>query len=281
MPLFLTVSTLFIKNSYDWLLKRASLILIPYLFWFFLGHVKMLITNPEIFLGKLLMGNWNSTESVIWFLPALFSLNFLVFLFYKGSYYLKVFVFIVSILAFVFSKEIMIEHDIIPFGLDLAVYIFILTYLIKLLYENINMIDKFNILSLVIIILISSLLLFYFEPLKTVTHFYARVDLAQFFVPTTIIGYVFFLILNLSIFVLFFKIKSNKMLAFVGMYSFPVFLMHLIILYKLPTLIKFDNLSLRVLFMVIIFITSFIVPIIISKVLMKLSDKFKFIGLVK
>lgn len=51
MPLFLAVSVLYIKDNYNWFFKRASLILIPYLFWFFYGHKKMLIENPVDFMG--------------------------------------------------------------------------------------------------------------------------------------------------------------------------------------------------------------------------------------
>ena len=51
MSLFLAVSVLFIKSEYSWLIKRASLILLPYLFWFFYGHKRMLLENPIEFMG--------------------------------------------------------------------------------------------------------------------------------------------------------------------------------------------------------------------------------------
>jgi len=51
MPLFLAISVLFIKDSYSWILKRALLILLPYLFWFFYGHKRMLLENPLEFMG--------------------------------------------------------------------------------------------------------------------------------------------------------------------------------------------------------------------------------------
>jgi len=51
MALFLAVSVLIIKSDYNWLLKTASLILIPYLFWFFYGHKRMLLENPIEFMG--------------------------------------------------------------------------------------------------------------------------------------------------------------------------------------------------------------------------------------
>ncbi|TRX13403.1 acyltransferase family protein [Flavobacterium gawalongense] len=281
MPLFFTVSALFIKSSYDWLIKRASLILAPYLFWFFYGNRRIFIENTDVFFGKLFMGNWHSIESVLWFLPALFSLNVLVFLFYKGTGLFKSILFMGSLLTFVFANKIIVVHNLIPFGLDVALYIFLLTYFIRFTYENKNLIEKFNIPLLMIMTIISFLLLFQLEPIKTHTQWHSRVDLAQFSVPTTIVGYISFMILNISIFILFLKIKSNHMLAFIGTYSFPIFLMHLMILYRLPMLFKFDNLVSNLLFMVITFILSITVPIVVSRVLMRISDKFKYIGLVK
>jgi fucose 4-O-acetylase-like acetyltransferase len=281
MPLFLGVSAIFIRPSYEWLIKRTSLILVPYVFWFFYNHRMMFREDPDGFFTKLFMGNWASLESIFWFLPALFSLNVLVFLFYKENIFIKFILIISSLLLFVFSSKIMLMHSFIPFGVDVALYIFILTYLMRLLYENRNLIEKLSIPLLMIMILISSLLMFYFEPIKTHTQWYSRIDLAQFSVPITIVGYISFIILNLSIFLFFLKIKSNQILALVGTYSFPIFLMHLMILYKLPLLFKFDNNIYNLFFMVVTFILSIVVPIIFSKVLMKISEKFKYIGLVK
>jgi peptidoglycan/LPS O-acetylase OafA/YrhL len=70
-------------------------------------------------------------------------------------------------------------------------------------------------------------------------------------------------------------------MAFIGKYSFPIFLIHLIVLYKLPLCIKFENTLLNYIFLIITFILSILVPIVISKSLMKISDNFKYIGLVK
>jgi hypothetical protein len=244
----------------------------------FFNHRIMFREDPYVFFAKLFMGNWASLESIFWFLPALFSLNVLVFLFYKGKKFTLI---ISSLFVFVFSSKIMLVHNFIPFGLDVALYIFILTYLMRLLYENRNLREKLSIPLLMIMILISSFLIFYFEPIKTHTQWYSRIDLAQFSVPITIVGYISFIILNLSIFLFFLKIKSNQILALVGTYSFPIFLMHLMILYKLPLLFKFDNNIYNLFFMVVTFILSIVVPIIFSKVLMKISEKFKYIGLVK
>jgi peptidoglycan/LPS O-acetylase OafA/YrhL len=242
IPLFLGMSAIFIKGNYNWLIKRATLILLPYVFWFLYEHKIMFFENTNVFFAKLFMGNWDSTKSIIWFLPALFSLNFLVFLFIKGSKVFKMILLIASILTFILSNQIVIIHNHIPFGIDVALYLFILTYFIKATYEHKDFIEKIKFPIIIIMILTSTFVIFTFEPLKTLSRFHARIDLAQFSVPVTIIGYISFIILSISIFIAFMKIKSNKILAFVGLYSFPIFLMHLTVLYKLPELIKFDNL---------------------------------------
>lgn len=281
MPLFLSISTLFIKSDYNWLIKRASLILTPYLFWFLYYHWPILITAPNDFFTKLFMGNWASLKSVFWYLPALFSLNVLFFLFYKQNKFFKIIFIAISFLVYVSSNKIMLLHDVIPFGIDVALYIFMLTLFIKFVYLNRNWLQKINITLTILIIIISSLILFYLEPIKMHTQWHSRIDLAQFSVPITIIGYITFIILNVFFFLLFFKIKSNQILSFVGIYSFPIFILHLIILYKLPLSFKFDNIILNTLFMLVTFILSIILPIVFSKFLMRISDKFKYIGLVK
>lgn len=212
MPLFLSISALFIKSDYSWLIKRASLILIPYLFWFLYDHRIMLLIAPRDFFTKLFMGNWASLESIFWFLPALFSLNVLFFLFCKGKKLVRIILFALSLLVFIFSNKIMLMHNLIPFGIDVALYIFILTFFIKFVYENKKWIEKINIPLSIIIIVICSLLLFYFEPVKMHTQWHSRIDLAQFSVPITILGYLSFIILNVFVFLLFLKIKSNQIL---------------------------------------------------------------------
>ena len=251
------------------------------MFWFLYEKKKMIIENTDVFFTKLFMGNWASLESIFWFLPALFSLNFFFFLFFKNNRITKSTLIVDSFLMFVFANHIMSFHNLMPFGLDVALYIFILAYLIRLIYENKNWIKNLNLLMLIVAIIISSLLLFYFEPIKMHTQWHSRIDLAQFFVPVTVIGYVSFIVINLSIFTLFLKIKPNRVLEFIGTYSFPIFIMHLIILYNLPLRIKLDTTILNLLFMVLTFMLAIVLPIFLSKVLMKLSDKFKYIGLVK
>jgi len=75
---------------------------------------------------------------------------------------------------------VLVVYGDIPFGMDIAIYLFILVYIIKRIYENQNIIENFNI-------------------------------------P----------------------------LSLIGIYSFPIFLLHLMILYRLPKLIQVKSFGLN------------------------------------
>jgi len=225
------------------------------------------------------MGNWSTLNSIIWFLPALFSLNLLFFIFYKSNQLVKYSLIILSIISFIFATQIVNYHYDIPFGFNVAVYLVLLTYLIQYIYNHKEKILKINYIYIFGALILSSMLLFLYEPTKTHTGWHNIIDLGQFSVATTILGYMSFLILNLSIFILFMKINSNKFLSLIGTYSFPIFLLHLIVLYKVSNFIKFNSSFLNIFFLIFCFALSILLPIIISKFLIKISEKFKYIGM--
>ena len=251
MPLFFAISTLFIKKNYEWLIKRAFVILLPYLFWYFYGHKRLLLENPLNFLSDLLMGNWTSLNSILWFLPALYSLNILFFIFERLKIKGRALMIILSVLAFIFSEEIMSIHQNVPFGFDVALYLFLLVFVIRLIYLNRLYFEQCHYLAIILLLTLSSVLLFYFEPIKTHTEYQSIIDLAQFSVPVTVFGYVSYTILSCTIFILFLRLKGNKILAYIGYYSFPIFLLHLIVIYKTSTLIQFDEIIYKVICLLI------------------------------
>jgi len=279
MSLFFSISVLFIKKDFDWIIKRAAIILTPYLFWFFYGHKLLLFQNPIYFIEKLFIGNWGSLNSIIWFLPALFSLNLIFYIFYKSSNVLQCFIFGISILTFLFAKQIAFFHYYIPFGIDIAFYIFILTFLIQKIYKNQEKYTFIKFHWLLILITLSSCFLFYFEPIKRHTQWLEIIDLAQYSVTETFLGYISFIILNISLFILFLKLKPIKIMILLGRYSFPIFLLHLIVLYKIPTYLNGVIEKSGFTPLIISFLFSIIIPIIASKILMKISVKFKYIGM--
>lgn len=281
MPLFLAVSTLFIKESKQWFFDRAKIILIPYFFWFLFQNRNLLIDDVLQFIINLFIGNWSSTKSIIWFLPSLFLLNLIVYYFKRSKSFYKNSLFVFSLVAFLLSTKIIEIHEFIPFGIDVALYMFVLTYFIGILYKKKYLFDKINSITIIIAIIFSSIMLFYFEPIKTFTKFHAIIDFAQFSVATTFIGYISFIVLNMSIFILFFKIPHISFLSLIGKYSFPIFLIHLMVLSKIPMQIEFENPFVNIFFLVIVVVLSIVFPVILSKSLMRISANFKYIGLVK
>ena len=241
----------------------------------------MLFDSPIEFIGGVLIGNWSTIKSIIWFLPALFSLNLLYFFFEKSDKYIKYLIFGLSIITFIFASKVIVLHYNIPFGFDVGLYIFLLAYIVKYIYKHQEKFIGINLVLMIIAILVASISLFYYEPIKTHTEYHLRIDLAQFSVPITLIGYLSFILLNISILIVFLKIKEISLLTTVGNYSYPIFLFHSVILYKLPSLIKFDSLIINIIFLVSTFILSITLPIIGSKFIMRLSNNFKYIGMVK
>jgi hypothetical protein len=281
MPLFFAVSTLFIKESYRWFLNRAKLILIPYFFFFFFENRGLLVDDFLQFIVNLFIGNWSSTESIIWFLPALFTLNVFVFFFKRSESSYKNILFVFSLLVFLLSTKIAKIHEFVPFGLDVALYMFILTFIIRVLYKKKYLFDKINLIAVIMALICSTIILFYFEPVKTFTKFHAIIDFAQFSVANTFIGYIGLIVLNISIFILAFKIPNFTVPSLVGKYSFPIFLTHLMVLYKLPMQIEFENPFVKIFSLVIVVVLSIALPMCLSILLMKISDNFKYIGFVK
>jgi len=280
MPLFFVISSLFVKQEISYLKNRFYFILIPYIVWYFYIHKRDILISGDFLqhIGNIFLGNWYGLESIIWFLPALFSLNFLIFLYYKYNYQVKTTLIFFSVVTFLFAKELSEQHNFIPFGLDVAVYLLPLVVFAKYIYNNKNTL-RLNNYILVMSFVIGTSLLLLFEPVKTHSNYHAIIDFAQFSVPYTVVGYISFIIVNLSIFFFFINNRSSKIFEYIGKYSYPIFLLHLIILYRFE--IKQENMYVNISFLLLAFILSIISPIILSKILMKISNRFKYIGMVK
>jgi hypothetical protein len=72
-----------------------------------------------------------------------------------------------------------------------------------------------------------------------------------------------------------------KALEIISIYLYPIFLIHLIFLYNLTKVYSFDSPSINIKFLIFSLFLSISIPIIISKMLMKISSKYKYIGMVK
>lgn len=226
-------------------------------------------------LNVILISNWQSIKNVLWFIPTLITLKILFYISNK-KIIINILITILSIFTIYFHDLIQINRNTIPWGIEIAVYLYPLAYACKFIYEKNDglqkYIDNYKLIIIGIFILVS--LLFYKRvPLNTVTKWHHRLDLAQFSVPG-FEGY-FYLFLMMICIALISKCKINKnIICFIGIYSLPIFLIHLIIINKFSLA---NNAYIWIFYIIAVIFIS----IIISKITYIISNKFKYIGFIK
>ncbi|MFA5995922.1 MAG: acyltransferase [Patescibacteria group bacterium] len=290
MPLFFALSIIFVRSiNFELVKKRVLTILFPYVFWFVWPHLDTGLIHPLVTIKHLLYGNWINIVSILWFLPALFSVNIYYALYRKYSHkkYVGIF-FVLAGIIFLLAKSIaQTYHVMIPFGLDLAIYLFPYLFIIDTIYKHKHFFTKYNkwyALLLIPVGISAVRLIDYYEPMKDYTPYIARIDLAQFSVPFTVIGYGAMMLLSSAIVIFFLIINPVKILSYIGKYSMPIYLLHLVVMGKLIMIYnKVILLNNPRLFLVVILISFSIIiisSIVISKLLTKLSKYAKYIGMV-
>lgn len=308
VPLFFAISTIFIKNvSEQYIFQRIRLLIIPYIFWYFceynklsspyfihspINYLKQIPDNFINFSVNFCYGNWPHLESVLWFLPALLVIN-LVWVFYKKYFsnnnIYKIFFGLFYIYFFLKVSEITVKyHFYIPWGLDIAVYLMPYLLCINYVYKNkLKFLKetKTNFIILILVLILAIAVIILVEPTKTVSMTHGRIDFSQFFVPSSVAGYIAMIVLSSSILLIFFKMHFLKKLSYIGRYTFSIFVMHIPIItfiqYYFWKVLYVNN---NFVFLVAIYVNvvfSIIIPIILSKILMKVSKKFIYIGAVE
>jgi fucose 4-O-acetylase-like acetyltransferase len=237
IPLFMAVSCLFVSR-FTWRKtgSRALRILVPYGIWFALSHPWRLLFAPAGLLGDGLMGNWTHLQSILWFLPALFTANVAMALWRRlESRGLWVRVLLdagtmqLSLFAFLFAREVARLHDRIPFGLD--VVIFLLPFLLamgrvwRLRPALARLGGALAPLALLALGLGWALVRFC-EDLKCHGGFQRRVDFAQFTVPERLPGYLGMLLMGAALLLLADRIPFRRLWAALGRFSMPIYLLH-------------------------------------------------------
>jgi len=294
VPMFLGVSLFFIPDfNKRFLLKRMSILLIPYLLWSIspglytiLLHPSTLFADRIINLGNILMGNFHYLKSIIWFLPCLFTANILFSIYknFKNSF-TPIFI-TLFIISFIYSDRIAIIHEkgFIPFGIDIFIYFF--PYFLSLFYvyqkKSLFIIKQYWIFLFPIIL--SAFLIFKFEPIKVHTDIHHQIDLAQFSVPTTIIGYFSMTLLSISILLLFCNAPALKALSIIGYYSMPIYFFHFTIMKYIKMLYDTYLLHQNSISSFFIYLSCILIIILLSilvnNILFKISKQFKYFGIV-
>jgi fucose 4-O-acetylase-like acetyltransferase len=292
IPVFLVVSGLFIKAfSFLDLRKRMQRILVPYLFWYSLLHKKELLFNPLLFSKNFLIGNYTHAL-ILWFLPTLFSLGLILSLIEVKNKRLNLLLYATSTLTIINAHLIAkYFHEAIPMGIHVAFFLLPIIIICKSLYINLGDYLKsltskrkfFFATAFLSTYLLCSFLIAKTEAIKEYGKYRNKIDLAHFYVPETIVGYLSMLLICVSIMGIFLVYKV-QILTLIGKYSLPIYLLHgytwkagaFIVSLYIPSL---DNIF-RNIVAVVVFLSGICIPILVSKILTKFSPKFCLIGFV-
>ena len=297
MPLFLAASGFFVKKfSVFFLKKRTLLLLVPYAFLFFVEKVEPLIYHHISYnefldsMTTIFIGNHPLGKTILWFFPALLIFNIL-FSLYKKYFSPTLLLIICGLWLIVFFniQQVAKWHFLgfIPWGFDVVFYMFPYCLLVDYFYRQRHLIGKNYLMSWLLIIL-SGIVITLVEPLKIISPFHFRIDLAQLSVPYTMIGYFAMCSLSIGILLIFLRIQKENLLAFVGKYTLPIYVLHLFILTRFHNVLYrlsvandiFQSGLFIFVYSVFSFLGTIILSIFISKLLVNISTKFKYIGMV-
>lgn len=292
MPLFFGLSVLFVKElSWRYIGRRFVKLMIPFYFFVIIDpvHLALQIIHPGLSAVPLLyhlnllnivktafISSGFYLQSPLWFLPALFVTD-VVFSFLFTCRFNTIILVAFSVLFCVvlfFAERIQTAHSHIPYGVDVAIYIMPLLFLLRYVYENKSYVLKYNPVVYIAGIVLFSLLILYLLPEKMLGGQNRRFDLAEFFVPGTILGYTLICALSVCIFLFFLYFNKPTIFSKIGLYTLPIFIFH--------TYPWFDGLQhfQPALFLFISVIGNLIIGVGLSKLLMRLSTKFSSIGMV-
>jgi len=319
MPLFLGISIFFVKKfSRSYSLSRANRILLPYVFWyllnFFLYHsyellyglatgslsqIKIYFFSLLATIRNVITGTALSLDSQLWFLPTLFSANmgYSIYRLYNNKFFKVwkysvntpyVIILLLWVLMFIKIKEITIMHafSIIPFGVDIVLYLFPYFIFLEYVYNNRLMWSRINLFIYILTIVISISLISYFEPFKNITPKYVRIDFALLYVPFTMVGFIAMSTLSAGIMMVFLKIGKANWLMYIGRYALPIYLLHLDVdlkvsrrLFSFLINIYHENNTAVFITYLLSIVLAIVIPITISKLLMKISPLFRYVGM--
>lgn len=225
MPFLFGLSILFIKDGdFKQFLRNNLRILLVFLLWtVFYGLDKPV---EEIF-WSLIWGNWYYLKSPLWFLPALFSLRILFYISKSGI--LRLIIMILSLGVTYYHEAVENVHSHIPWGLDIALYLFAPLYIGKKVFHrrvgSNSKLDATKISFLVILVCVFCITTV--VDVDDTAEFPHRLDLAQFTVLSGL-PYALLFTMVLSFFILSSTVKSKcYYVDFLGRNSMIIYLMHL------------------------------------------------------
>jgi fucose 4-O-acetylase-like acetyltransferase len=276
MPAFFMLGCLFIK-SFKREIKSIFPLLGCYIFWVVLQK-----RNPEAVAHAIIHSNWESLNSILWFLPAIISFKLLFSLQFTGAlvYWRSVLLTIMGLITIYFHREIQVIHNVIPWGFDIAVYLSPAAIAAKLFYNSKQLIlervisDRSKFIMFLLIFSIFSMAFLVRTSLNTFTVWHHRLDMAQFSVPG-FEGYFYLTGMMLAMIgVARIKMKGS-ILSFIGNKSLSIFVFHT---YAIGLTSKYLFIVSDNVLWVANIIVAVILSVLFSIVLLKISRHFRYIG---
>ena len=285
IPLFLALSCLFARPwSVAQTGQRARQLLVPFVFWLAVAHPGLL-SRPWLLARDAAMGNWASVQSVLWFLPALFTANLLMGCWRRCAPLARLPLGALVLGTCVCAGRVALWHDTIPFGLDVALFLFPFIWIIDQTWRRrerlLRAAGPWLAPAALAGLVLGGALVRVCERIKTHSAFARRVDFAQFSVPETLPGYLGMTLMGVALVLLASRVPAPRWLAAVGRCSMPIFLLHYPLLYALTRGIGLAGESRPALLAyagtVIILIVGF--SMLTAKALGRLSPRFALLGL--
>jgi fucose 4-O-acetylase-like acetyltransferase len=237
IPLFLALSALFIQPlTAPRARRRALQILVPFVLWLLLGEPERLL-RPLALVRDLALGNWASTRSILWFLPALLTSNLLMALWRRpGPRLLRPALALLMAATFLLAPAVARQHPRIPFGLDVALFLFPFVACVDFAWRRRQHWQSGSrpwTVAALLTLPVAGWALRACEAVKTHSAFARRVDFAQFSVPETVPGYLAMTLMGLALLVLAGRLRPLPALAALGRASMPIYLLHYPLLFGL------------------------------------------------
>lgn len=303
MPLFLAVGVFFLRPiSLRDLRKMVLTILLPYAIWYVIWsigklHGEFFRELPTEFVA-LLMGNFTFLLTPLWFFPALFSLKvtFAALLKLWNVSSTKQILWAAVLLSawviyFLATPAIAYWHvaGYVPFGIDISLYLLPYCVVMLLIYRKCGALP-YAILVASGLLVAGHFLIVGFEPMKTISKNWALIDLAQYAMPYTVPGLIGMTALSAGVLILALNLNPAshliRVLSFIGRYTLAIYVFHLFIMHVMDKIgrkglaeihLAQSGYASAALFMMAV-ICAIAVPIVISKLAMRISPRFSYAG---
>lgn len=272
MPAFFVLSSLFVKKSIGKEFKSSFIILIVYVAWFLYSQKNDWRSMPESFL----FSNWHHLKNILWFLPALFIFKIITSVAFSNKLLATIGA-LIGITTILFNNDLQLYASYIPWGVGIAFYMLPCVLLAKWIYtirvfpENFP--EKFQFAIWMTNFIIALALFYRVVPVNISSSYHYKLDFAQFTLPS-FGGYALLCSMMISLIGVGKLNMPNNILSWIGNRTMPVFLFHYFFIIQLSRLFSSST--------IIGWVACVILPVtaslIVSMILNRISNKFRYIG---